>query len=197
MDPVSALRQFLAGLRLLLLFTVILGLAYPLAITAAAQLAAPGRADGSQLSAGGKVIGSSLIGQPFDEPQWFHPRPSAAGEGYDTLSSSGSNLGPNNADLVTAIRERRDAYAATNGVAPEAVPVDALTASGSGLDPHISPRNARLQAPRVARARGLAPADVQALIEQQTQGRTLGVLGEQRVNVLELNLALTRAGRDG
>lgn len=195
MDPMPAARQFVAGLRLLALLTLITGVLYPLTITAVAQLAAPGRADGSQLAAGGKVIGSRLIGQRFDEPQWFHPRPSAAGEdGYDTLASGGSNLGPSNAQLVAAVAARRAAYAATNGVAPAEVPVDALTASASGLDPHISPANARLQVARVARARGRSERELRGLVAEHTQGRTLGVLGAARVNVLELNVALERAG---
>lgn len=187
------LRQFAAGLRLLLVLTVITGLAYPLVMTAAAQLAAPGRADGSPVRHQGEVIGSRLVGQPFDGPRWFHPRPSAAGErGYDTLASGGSNLGPEHAELASLVRERRAAYAALHGVGPERVPADAVTASASGLDPHITPENARLQAPSVARARGLQPREVQKLVEAHTQARALGVLGAPRVNVLELNLALER-----
>lgn len=193
MTATSTLRQLLAALRVLLVLTVITGLAYPLAITAVAQLASPGTANGSRVESGGRTIGSSLIGQPFEGAEWFHPRPSAAGEnGYDTLSSSASNLGPNNAELVAAIEERRAAYAQENGVAPARVPADALTASASGLDPHISVENARLQAGRVAQARGLAPARVRALVDQLAQGRTLGILGDVRVNVLELNLGLAR-----
>lgn len=193
MDSVSVLRQFAAGLRLLLVLTVITGLAYPLVMTAGAQLAAPGRADGSQLRHEGEIVGSRLIGQPFDGPRWFQPRPSAAGEGgYDTFASGGSNLGPESADLASAVQERRAAYAALNGIAPGRVPVDAVTASASGLDPHISPENARLQAPRVARARGLAAGEVLRLVDEHTQGRALGVLGAPRVNVLELNVALER-----
>lgn len=187
----SAARQFAAAVRVLLVLTVILGIAYPLAITAAAQVISPGNADGSRVEAGGKVVGSSLIAQPFDGPRWFHPRPSAAGEhGYDTLASAASNLGPNNPDLVGAIRERRASYAQENGVPESRVPADAVTASGSGLDPHISPANARLQAARVARARGLDPRRVRAIVDELEQGRTLGVLGEARVNVLALNARL-------
>lgn len=197
MTATSSLRQLLAGFRVLLALTVLVGVLYPLAITAIGQVTSPGNANGSRVeSASGATIGSDLIAQPFDGPQWFHPRPSAAGEdGYDTLASAASNLGPNSSDLVDAIDERRAAYAQANGVSPAAVPVDALTASGSGLDPDISPANARLQTARVARARGVSPAEIEAIVEQHTKGRTLGVLGDARVNVLELNLALDHLQR--
>lgn len=194
MSATASLRQLIAAIRVLLALTVLCGLAYPLAITGLAQVISPGTANGSRVESSGRIIGSSLIAQPFDGAQWFHPRPSAAGEhGYDTLSSSPSNLGPNNPELVSAIEARRAAYAEENGVHPAAVPADALTASASGLDPHISLANARVQASRVARARGLDPARVRALVDRLAQGRTFGVLGDERVNVLELNLALTRA----
>jgi K+-transporting ATPase ATPase C chain len=193
MSATSSLRQLAAAIRVLLVLTVLCGLLYPLAITGAAQLLSPGTANGSRVEIGGRVIGSSLIAQPFDAPQWFQPRPSAAGEnGYDTLSSSPSNLGPNNPDLVSAIEERRAAYAQANRVAPARVPADALTASASGLDPHISVENARVQAGRVARARGLQPARVRGLVDRLAKGRTLGILGDERVNVLQLNVALQR-----
>lgn len=196
MTATSSLRQLAAAVRVLLALTLLCGVLYPLAITAVAQVVSPGTANGSRVESGGRTIGSSLIGQPFAGAEWFHPRPSAAGEaGYDTLSSSASNLGPNNADLVAAIEERRTAYAQENGVAPGAVPPDALTASASGLDPHISIANARLQAARVAQARGLDPARVRALVDRLAQGRTLGILGDPRVNVLELNLALGQLQR--
>lgn len=196
MNSVTVGRQFLAGLRLLAVLTLICGLLYPLAITAAAQVAAPGRADGSRLEADGKVVGSKLIGQRFEGREWFQPRPSAAGElGYDTLASAGSNLGPNNEELAAAVAERRAAYAEANQVDPNDVPVDALTASGSGLDPHISLENARLQAARVAQARGLNRRDVIEIVDQHSSGRALGVLGAPRVNVLELNAALARGER--
>jgi K+-transporting ATPase ATPase C chain len=192
----SSLRQLVAGFRVLLILTVVLGLAYPLVITGIAQVVAPGKANGSRVEVAGKTVGSALIAQPFDGPTWLHPRPSAAGEnGYDTLASSASNLGPNNADLVKTIRERRAAYAKENGVALSQVPADAVTASGSGLDPQISVANARLQAPRVATARGLTTAQVLRAIDDATKGRTLGVLGEARVNVLQVNLALQRLGQ--
>lgn len=195
MRPFDFLRQTTAGLRVLLVLTVLLGLAYPLAVTGVAQVVSPGTANGSQVTSGGRVVGSSLLAQASDGAQWFHPRPSAAGEdGYDTSASGASNLGPNNTDLLAAIKQRRTAYAQENGVPEAAVPADALTAGGSGLDPHISLANARAQANRVAAARGIAPARVRALIAEHTQGRTLGILGDERVNVLELNLALGRSG---
>jgi K+-transporting ATPase ATPase C chain len=146
-------------------------------------------------------VGSSLIGQSFTDadgaalPEWFQSRPSAAGDGYDASASSGSNYGPENEDLIAAIDERRTAIAESDGVDPEDVPVDALTASASGLDPHISPEYARLQVERIADARDLPVADVEALVEEHTQGRDLGYLGEPTVNVLELNTALAETGR--
>ena len=192
MTATSSLRQLVAATRVLLVLTVLTGIAYPLAITAIAQVIAPDKANGSRVQLGGKVIGSTLIAQRFDGPQWFHPRPSAAGDGYDTLSSSASNLGPNNPELAKSIRANQVAYAKENGVAVSNVPADAVTGSGSGLDPHISLANARIQARRVAEARGLSPAKVRGLVEQLRQGRTLGVLGGERVNVLELNLRLAK-----
>jgi potassium-transporting ATPase KdpC subunit len=149
------------------------------------------RANGSQIVRDGIVVGSRLIGQPFSSPAYFHPRPSAAGQGYDGGRSGGTNLGPLSKDLVETVRRRIAEYRAENEV-PDNIPVpaDAVMASGSGLDPHISPENAWLQAPRVARARGLSAAAVRKQIETCTEGRTLGILGEPRVNVLLLNLAL-------
>jgi K+-transporting ATPase ATPase C chain len=193
-----ALRQFAAGLRVLLVFTVALGLLYPLLMTGVAQLIFPGRADGSLVERDGDVVGSSLIGQSFADakgnalPQYFQSRPSAAGDGYDPLATSASNLGPENPELVTAIEERRAASAELDGVDPGSVPPDALTASGSGLDPHISPAYARQQVARVARERGLDETRVRRLVDDQVEGRVFGFLGEPRVNVLELNLALDR-----
>lgn len=192
-------RQTGAGLRVLLGLTVLLGFVYPLAVTGIGQLAFPWQANGSLLTSTGArttsdsaAIGSALIGQSFDGPQWFHARPSAAGDGYDTLASAGSNLGPNNPDLVATIQERRAAVAQEEGVDPADVPADALTASASGLDPDISPEYARLQVERVAAARGLSAQDVETLVADRTLGRPLGVLGEPRVNVLRLNLALEK-----
>ena len=187
-------RQLLTGLLVLIALTVLTGIVYPLAVTGVAQVAFPGRADGSLIRDGDRIVGSSLIGQAFTQPRYFHSRPSAAGDGYDGTASGASNLGPSSDDLLAAVRERVAAYRAENGLAVDAaVPVDAVTASASGLDPHISPANARLQAPRVARTRGLAPATVLGLVAKHTEGRRLGVLGEPTVNVLELNLALDQA----
>jgi K+-transporting ATPase ATPase C chain len=188
------LRQTWVALRALLVLTVVLGVLYPVALFAVGRLVA-GTADGSYVSdAKGAVVGSSLIGQTFEGPQWFLPRPSAAGEGYDALSSSGSNLAADNPDLVKAVEERKASAAKADGVDPAAVPPDALTASGSGLDPDISPEYARQQVQRVASARTLDPAAVADLVETHTQGRLLGFIGEPRVNVLALNLALEQLG---
>jgi K+-transporting ATPase ATPase C chain len=187
------LRQTWVGLRLLLVMTIVLGVLYPLVVLGVGRLV-PAVAEGSYLTdASGVVVGSRLIGQPFTGPEWFHPRPSAAGEGYDALASGGSNLAADNPDLVAAVAERQAAAAAANGVPARDVPPDAVTASGSGLDPHISPAYARQQVHRVASARGLSAATVAALVEEHVEGRLLGFIGEPRVNVLELNLALARA----
>lgn len=186
---ISFLRQSLAGLRLLLVLTVVLGLAYPVAVYGVGRLV-PDRADGSMLTVDGQVVGSRLIGQQFAGDEWFLPRPSAAGDGYDPLASGASNLGPENPDLLATVEERRQEVADREGVDPGDVPADAVTASGSGLDPDISPEYARLQVARVARARGLEPAVVGALVDEHVQGRDLGFLGAPHVNVLELNAAL-------
>ncbi len=152
-------RQLVTGFVIIVVMTAIVGVAYPLIVTAVAQIAFPGRADGSLVRVDGDVVGSRLIGQSFSQPGNFHPRPSAAGDGYDGTASAASNLGPSSDALTAAVRERASAYRAENGLAPDArVPVDAITASASGLDPHISPANARIQAGRVARARGLPRA---------------------------------------
>jgi K+-transporting ATPase ATPase C chain len=184
-------RQLFPALLVFLALTVLTGVVYPLVLTGVAQVAFPGRADGSLIERDGVVVGSRLLGQGFAAARYFQPRPSAAGEGYDGAASSASNLGPTNEDLLSAIRERVAAYRELNGVAPgDEVPIDAVTASGSGLDPHISPENARLQARRVAEARGIPVERVLDLVEEHTDGRSLGFLGEPGVNVLELNLAL-------
>jgi K+-transporting ATPase ATPase C chain len=189
-------RQLVPAAVAFVVFTVLTGLAYPLVVTGVAQLVFPGRADGSLVQRDGDIVGSRLIGQPFAGARYFQPRPSAAGEGYDAMSSSASNLGPTNKELLKEIRERTNVYRRENGLAPgDAVPVDAVTSSGSGLDPGISVGNARIQAARVARARGLSVAAVLALVDEHTDGRALGFLGEPAVNVLELNLALDRVGR--
>jgi K+-transporting ATPase ATPase C chain len=183
--------QLWAGLRMLVVMTVLVGLAYPLVLTGFAQSVVPGRADGSLLEQDGTVVGSALIGQSFiGDPAYFQSRPSAAGDGYDPLASSASNLGPESPDLLQLIAERRADAAELDGTSPAAVAPDALTASGSGLDPHISPQYAAQQVARVARERGIGEDVVRRLVEQHTTGRSFGFLGEPRVNVLELNLAL-------
>jgi len=187
------LRQLAPAFRMLLVLTALVGLAYPLVLTGFAQGAFPGRADGSLVKQDGKVVGSKLIGQSFDgKAQYFQSRPSAAGDGYDPLASSASNLGPENKDLIKAIEERRAAAAALNGTNPADVAPDALLASGSGLDAYISPTYAAQQVERVASQRGIDPATVRRLVDKYTAGRVLGFLGEPGVNVLELNLALDR-----
>jgi potassium-transporting ATPase KdpC subunit len=192
---VPALRQLSAGLRVFLTLTVVLGLVYPLAMTGIAQVLFPDNADGSLVRANGQVVGSELIGQSFGaDPQYFQSRPSVAGDGYDPLSSSASNYGPENAHLIGLVKERRVASAELDGIPGAQVHPDALLASGSGLDPHISPQYAEQQVQRVARERGIAPGEVRRLVEEHTSGRALGILGEPHVNVLMLNLALDRFG---
>ena len=184
-------RQLLPALRLLAVVTVLVGIAYPLFITGVAQVVFPDQAGGSIVTVDGQGVGSSLVGQVFTGDEYFESRPSAAGDGYDATSSGASNLGPANPDLLATVEERAVAYRERNGLAAGAeVPVDAVTASGSGLDPHISVANARLQAERVAVARDLPIDDVLALVDEHIDGRTLGFLGEEGVHVLELNLAL-------
>jgi potassium-transporting ATPase KdpC subunit len=197
-------RQLRPALLMMLVFTVLLGLAYPLVVTGIAQTGFADKANGSLVKAGGTVVGSHLIGQSFTDaegrplPQYFQSRPSAATGasdktkvGYDPTLSGGSNLGPTNPNLLSLVAQRVRAYRSFNGLAPDqTVPVDAVTASGSGLDPDISVLNAHLQAPRVARTRHLPVATVLHLIDAQRSGRTLGILGEPTVNVLSLNLAL-------
>ena len=184
-------RQALVALRFLLAMTVIVGIAYPLVVLGIGQLGAPGAANGSLVADGtGAAVGSKLIGQRFDGPTWFAGRPSAAGDGYDAMSSGGSNLAADSPDLLALVEQRRAQIAADDGVDPADVPPDALTASGSGLDPDISPAYALIQVNRVAAARGLTVEQVRDLVQTHTQGRTLGFIGEERVNVLELNLAL-------
>jgi len=184
-------RQALVALRLLLAMIVILGIAYPLVVFGVGQLVANNAANGSPVTnSTGTVVGSELIGQQFDGAQWFAGRPSAAGDGYDAMSSSGSNLAADSPDLLAQVNERRAAIAKADGVDPADVPPDALTASGSGLDPDISPAYALLQVNRIATARGLPADQVRELVESHTQARALGFIGEERVNVLDLNVAL-------
>ncbi|WP_431682681.1 K(+)-transporting ATPase subunit C [Kitasatospora sp. KL5] len=206
----TILRTHLTALRMLLVMTVILGLAYPLLVTGVSQVAFPAKADGSIVKADGKEIGSSLLGQNYNlpkkassdsktgddpdeqappDPKWFQPRPAAYA--YDPKSSGASNLGPNSEDLLKAVRERRAAIAAFDGVDPASVPVDAVTASGSGLDPHISVAYAREQVDRVAKARGIPAETLKRLVDKYTEGRSLGFLGQDGVNVVLLNKALS------
>jgi potassium-transporting ATPase KdpC subunit len=178
------------ALVMLILFTVLTGLLYPFAITGIAQLVFPHQANGSLVRDGNRIVGSELIGQNFAAPGYFHPRPSAAGDGYNASASSGSNLGPTSKALADAIKERV-ATARKDGVTGP-VPADMVTASGSGLDPHISPENALAQVARVATARGLSADAVRKLVEQNVEPATLGLLGAPHVNVLLLNRQLDR-----
>ncbi|MEU8135035.1 potassium-transporting ATPase subunit C [Streptodolium elevatio] len=240
----TRIRVFLAGLRALLVLTVLLGIAYPLAMTGIAQAAFPAQANGSKVKVDGKEVGSSLIGQSFDlvdgdgnprlfdargqevvgheaddgtvtytylasgaqlseeqaegvgtqpDPSWFQPRPSAGG--YDPLASGASNYGPENPEFIQLVKDRKAAVASFNGVPEDRVPADAVTASGSGLDPHISKSYALIQVNRVAAERGLDPAVVGKLVDDHVDGRVIGILGEPRVNVLELNIALQKAAK--
>ena len=187
-------RQLFPALRMLLMLTIVTGIVYPLVVLAIGQGVFSDRADGSLIRRDGHVIGSSLLGQNFAKPRYFHPRPSAAGtDGYDGAASGASNLGPSNPALTKAVRERAAQYRVENGLAADVrVPVDAVTASGSGLDPDISVANARVQVARVAKARGLGDASVRKLVDDHVTDRQAGVLGEETVNVLNLNLALDR-----
>jgi K+-transporting ATPase ATPase C chain len=190
-------RQLLPALRMTIALIVLLGLVYPLVMTGVAQALFPGRANGSLIKKGGTVIGSSLIGQSFldaqgnPDPKYFQSRPSAAGSGYDATASGASNLGPSNPALISTVAERVVAYRTFNNLPANApVPVDAVTSSGSGLDPDISVANADDQAPRVATTRHLPLSTVMDLVKANTQGRPAGIFGEATVNVLNLNLAL-------
>ena len=192
------MRQYSVAIRALLIFTVVLGIGYTALITGIGQLTMPWQSNGSAINVDGSIVGSALIGQSFTDkkgnalPEWFQSRPSAAGDGYDASASSGSNYGPENADLVKAVKERKAAIAKLDGVSASSIPADALTASASGLDPHISPAYALLQVDRVARVRDLPVAEVKKLVEEQIQSPDRGYLGQSRVNVLELNLALAK-----
>jgi K+-transporting ATPase ATPase C chain len=205
--PTGLCEQIRPALLSLLVLTLLTGIAFPLAVAALAVPLFSHQAEGGLLTRDGVVVGAELIGQSFSSLEYFHPRPSAAGEGYDAMASGGTNLGPANPKLrdgvpgdaasagnskpFAGVRELAEAYRRTNGLPPHAVvPIDAVTRSGSGLDPHISPANAALQIPRVARQRQLSEETVQRLVAEHTQGRQLGFLGEPRVAVLSLNLAL-------
>jgi K+-transporting ATPase ATPase C chain len=184
-------KNLLIALWFTLVTTVMFGVLYPLAITGLAQVLFPGRANGQLIAKGGKIVGSKIIGQNFSEAGYFRSRPSSAGTGYDATSSSGSNLGPTNKTLIDRVKADVQKAQAENPSVP--VPVDLVTASGSGLDPEISPAAAEFQVPRVARERMMSEAEVRALVQKFTQDRQFGILGEPRVNVLELNLELDSA----
>lgn len=188
----DAIKDLRTAIIFFVAFSALLGLAYPAAITGVAQVLFERQANGSFVERDGAVVGSSLVGQNFAGPQYFHPRPSAAGrDGYDASASSGSNLGPSSQALVDRVTADVERTRTENGLAPDAeVPADAVTMSASGLDPHISPAYAQLQAARVAAERGVSEDAVRELVHEQTDGSMLGVLGEPRVNVLRLNLAL-------
>lgn len=189
------MKNLVAELRASIAATLLLAVLccgiYPAVVWAVGQGLFSGKANGSLVKVDGKVVGSSLLAQGFTAPKYFHPRPSAAGQGYDAVNSSGTNLGPTSKKLIEDVKQRVADYRTENGLPPDArVPADAVTSSASGLDPHISVRNALMQAARVAKARGIGEKDVMAKVEANTEGRTFGLLGEPRVNVLTLNLSL-------
>jgi K+-transporting ATPase ATPase C chain len=186
-------QQLLPGLRMTLVMTVLTGLIYPLAVTGLSQMLFRDKANGSLIIVNGQVIGSELIGQNFNKPEYFQPRPSAAGsDGYDATASGGSNLGPTNKKLIDRVQASVEKFHKENPGYQGTIPADLLTASGSGLDPHISPASAEVQAERVANARGASVDQIRTLIAAHTEGRDLGFVGEPRVNVLKLNLDLDR-----
>jgi len=181
-------KNLITAVLMTLVTTLLLGIAYPLVVTGLAQVLFRDKANGQLIERGGKIIGSRIIGQAFSSPGYFRSRPSAAGTGYDAANSSGTNLGPTNKKLIDAVKAAVEAAKKENPSAP--VPIDLVTSSASGLDPHISPAAARFQVPRVARERRVSEAEIRQLVQAHTQSRQLGFLGEPVVNVLELNLAL-------
>jgi K+-transporting ATPase ATPase C chain len=184
-------EQILPGLRIKLFLTILLGVIYPLAMTGIAQVLFPKQSNGSLIQVGDKIIGSEIIGQGFTKPEYFQPRPSAAGtNGYDATSSAGSQFGPTNQKLVDRVKGSVEQFRKDNPDYQGPIPADLLTTSASGLDPHLSPDSARAQAPRVAKARGLSVGQLDQVIDEFTEGPSLGLLGEPRVNVLKMNLAL-------
>ena len=184
-------QQLLPGLRITLVLTLLTGIVYPLAVTGMCQALFRDRANGSLKTVDGQVIGSELIGQNFTRPEYFQPRPSAAGnDGYDATASGGSNLGPTSQKLIDRVKASAEKFRKDNPTYSGPLPADLVTTSGSGLDPHISPASATAQADRIAKARGISTAQIQSLIDAHTEGRDLGFLGEPRVNVLLLNLDL-------
>ena len=190
------MKQLLIAIKATLLLTVLTGLLYPLAVTGLAQILFPHQANGSLKVVNGKTVGSELIGQRFTKPEYFHGRPSAAGnDGYDGLNSGGSNYGPTNQKLSDRVSDDVKKFRAENPTYTGPMPADLLTASGSGLDPHISPASADVQVARVAAARGMSAETVRQLVDAHTEGRQYGLFGEPRVNVLELNLALDQSAR--
>lgn len=184
-------RNLVTAALMTIVTTALLGFAYPLAITGIAQVLFPAQANGQLIERNGQVVGSRIIAQAFPSPGYFRPRPSAAGAGYDAANSAGSQLGPTNRKLIENVKARVEAARKENANAP--VPIDLVTTSASGLDPHLSPAAADFQVPRVARERGTTEAGVRALVAAHTEGRQLGFLGEPRVNVMDLNLALDAA----
>ncbi len=185
-------KEIAPAFKMMLLMTLLTGIIYPLATTGLAQLFFRDSANGRLVSANGQMVGSSLIGQNFTKPEYFHPRPSAAGNGYDATQSGGSNLGPTSQKLIDRVKQSVEQFRKGNPDYSGPIPADLVTASGSGLDPDISPASANAQALRIAKARGITAAQLEQLISANTQGRQLGFLGEPRVNVLKINLALDR-----